>query len=70
MRAPRGVVIHIEPEASGNFKICLNLLNFYLPHLLPNKYNKFEIKQKTLLDLTYSLLISLKMIFKGPLRMK
>ena len=24
-------------SASGNFKICLNQLNFYLPHLLPNK---------------------------------
>ena len=24
-------------SASGNFKIYLNLLNLYLPHLLPNK---------------------------------
>ena len=52
---------YVTLGASGNFKICLNLLIFYLPHLFPNKWNKFEIKQKTLLDSTFLLLISLKL---------
>ena len=47
---------HSLDESSGNFKIYLNLLSFNLPQLLPNKENKFKIKQKTLLGLTYSLL--------------
>ena len=66
----RMILLRAYPQSSGNFKIYLNLLNFYLPHLLPNKWNKLEIKQKTLPDSTFLLLISLKMIFEGPLRMK